>query len=174
MTAAAHPVPAAERLTFRRLTPDDAPTMLALLNEPSFLQFIGDRNVRTLDDARVYIVAGPMASYERFGFGLYLALLRTTGEPIGICGLLKRDTLPDIDVGFALFPRYWGQGYATEAAAAAIAHARDAFAAPRIAAVVSPDNHASRHVLEKLGFRFERLIRLSDDAPEIELLSRGL
>ena len=174
MSPVAPPVLETERLTFRRLSPDDAQTMLALLNEPSFLQFIGDRNVRTLDDARIYIVAGPMASYERFGFGLYLTSLRSTGEPIGICGLLKRDVLPEMDVGFAFFPSYWGQGYATEAAAAAIAHARDAFAAPRIAAVVSPHNHASRHVLEKLGLQFERLVVLSDGAPEIELFSRAL
>ena len=162
------------RLTLRRLTRDDAPTMLALLNEPSFLQCIGDRNVRTLDDARAYILNGPIASYDTMGFGLYLTSLRSTGHAIGICGLLKRDALPDVDVGFAFFPKFWGQGYASESASAVLDHARSSFGLTRIVAVTSPRNHMSRHVLEKLGFVFERVLRLSESSPEVELLARDL
>lgn len=163
-----------DRLTLRQLAPHDAPIILALLNEPSFVQFIGDRNVRTVDDARAYILNGPVASYAQFGFGLYLTLLRASGDPIGICGLLKRDALPDVDVGFAFFPQFWGNGYATESALAVIDHGRNSFGLTRIVAVVSPNNHVSRYVLEKLGFRYERLVRLSDGAPEIELLALDL
>lgn len=161
-----------DRLTLRQLTPDDAPIILALLNEPSFLKFIGDRNVRTLDDARAYLLNGPIASYATFGFGLYLTSLRANGDPIGICGLLKRDALPDADVGFAFFPQFWGNGYASESALAVIDHGRNIFGLTRILAVTSPANHVSRHVLVKLGFRFERLVALSDGAPEIELFAR--
>ena len=95
----------------RRLTLNDAPFILELLNEPSFLRFIGDRGVRSLQDARQYLLKGPIKSYERFGFGLYLAFLKATGDSIGIAGLLKREGLQDVDVGFAFLPASWGRGY---------------------------------------------------------------
>src|SRR5512141_2251197 len=105
-----------ERLILRRISIADAEFMLQLLNEPSFLHYIGDKGVRTIDDARNYILQGPMASYERFGFGLYLAELKETLVPIGMCGLLKRETLDDVDIGFAFVPQFWKQGYAWESA----------------------------------------------------------
>src|ERR1700704_4791358 len=105
-----------DRLLLRKLTADDAEFILDLLNQPSFLQFIGDKGVRTLDDARQYILAGPVASYERFGFGLYLTALKESQVSIGICGLIKRETLEDVDVGFAFLPQFWSKGYAFEAA----------------------------------------------------------
>jgi RimJ/RimL family protein N-acetyltransferase len=111
------------RLELRRLSEDDAPFILALLNEPSFIRNIGDRGVRTIDDARGYIAQGPMASYARFGFGLYLVELREPRTPIGICGILKRDQLPDPDIGFAYLPAYWSKGCAREAAEAVKAYA---------------------------------------------------
>jgi RimJ/RimL family protein N-acetyltransferase len=158
-----------ERLTLRRLCLDDAAFMLGLLNEPSFLRFIGDRGVRTLDDARKYLRDGPLASYERFGFGLFLVLLKEQGVPIGICGLLKRESLPDVDVGFAFLPRYWSQGYALEAASAMMDYGREVLGLGRVVAVVSPDNAASIRLLEKLGMRFESMIRLSDDEHDLKL-----
>ena len=105
------PLPVIEtpRLARRRLTTDDADFILELLNEPSFLRYIGDKGVRTREDAGRYILAGPMASYERFGFGLYRVERKDGGEPIGICGLLKRDSLEDVDVGFAFLPRAWSK-----------------------------------------------------------------
>src|SRR5688572_10374518 len=96
------PPVATERLRLRRLTPGDAEFMLRLLNDPSYVRYIGDRGVRTTEEARSYIVSGPLESYSRHGFGLYLVELKETGEPLGICGLLKRESLPDADLGFAL------------------------------------------------------------------------
>ena len=158
-----------DRLNLRRISTDDAEFILQLLNEPSFLQFIGDRGVRTLEEARNYILNGPMASYERFGFGLYLTELKEPRVPIGMCGLLKRDTLEDVDIGFAFVPQYWNQGYAMESAAAVMAHAKDAFGINRLAAITSPENEPSIALLLKLGMRFEKLTRLTAEAPEINL-----
>src|SRR4051812_24751369 len=99
------------RLILRKLTLDDAPFMLRLLNDPSFLENIGDKGVRTLDDTRRWLLAGHMASYERHGFGHYLVELKADHAPIGMCGLIKREALGEIDVGFALMPEYWFKGY---------------------------------------------------------------
>lgn len=162
-----------ERLTLRRIGVADAAFMLELLNEPSFLRYIGDRGVRTLDDATAYILNGPVASYQRHGFGLYLTLLKQEAVPIGICGLLKRDTLPDADLGFAFVPRAWRRGYALESTAAVLAYARRELGLRRIAAITSPDNDASISLLEKLGFRREGTIRLTPDGPETTLLVHG-
>jgi ribosomal-protein-alanine N-acetyltransferase len=150
-----------ERLILRRLTADDAPFILELLNEPAFLEFIGDKGVRTLDDARHYILTGPVASYDRHGFGLYLVLLKAGEVPIGTCGLLKRDALPDVDIGYALRSAFWGHGYAFEAASAVLAHGRNAFGLRRIVAIVTPGNLVSKALLEKLGLRYERTLSLS-------------
>ncbi len=167
------PVLETERLALRRLTTDDAQFILELLNEPSFLRYIGDKGVRTNADACRYIETGPMASYERFGFGLYRVELKDSREPIGICGLLKRDSLPDADIGFALLPRYWSKGYAFESASAVLAHARDTLGLRRVLAITSPDNVASINLLEDLGFRFERVSRLAEDTPEIRVFSKN-
>ena len=160
-----------ERLVLRRLNFDDAAFILTLLNEPSFLQYIGDKGVRTLDDACAYLRDGPLASYEQHGFGLYRVELKTTGEPMGICGLLKRDTLDDVDVGFAFLPAFWLQGYATEAASAVIAYEIKTWGLRRIVAIAQPDNVGSIKTLEKLGFRFERMVQLSDDDVELQLFA---
>ena len=157
------------RLRIREMTAEDAPFMLALLNEPSFIRNIGDRGVRTEEHARAYIAAGPLASYARHGFGLCLVTLADAATPIGICGLLKRDALPDPDIGFAFLPPYWGQGYALEAASAVMAHARGPLRMPRLLAIVNPDNAGSIKLLEKLGFGFDRPIRMSDGEPELKL-----
>ncbi len=176
--AAAGPPPApvleTDRLVLRRLAVADAEYLLGLLNEPSFLRFIGDKGVRTIDDARTYIVMGPIASYERFGFGMYLTTLKSDGVPIGICGLVKREALQDVDIGFAFSPPFWGNGYATESASAVMMHARLDIGLTRMVAVTAPDNAGSIRVLEKLGLRFERMVRLSRDGPEIQLLAREL
>ncbi len=163
-----------ERLTLRRLSLGDARFILQLLNEPSFLRYIGDRGVRTEEDARLYLEKGPIDSYARFGFGLYAVELKEGRELIGISGLLKRDSLPDVDVGFALLPRFWSKGYAFESAAAVLAHGRDAFDLERIVAITSPDNVSSIQLLGKLGFRFEKMARLAPDAPEIRLYARDM
>lgn len=162
-----------DRLVLRRLSGDDAEFILRLLNEPSFLRFVGDRGVRTLDDARAYIQRGPMDSYDRHGFGLYLVVLKEGLVPIGICGLLKRKALEDVDIGFALLPEYWSKGYAFESACAVLAYARSVVGLTRVVAITTPDNASSIRVLEKLGLGFERMVRLSEGEPEVKLFATG-
>jgi RimJ/RimL family protein N-acetyltransferase len=160
-----------DRLILRWMSADDAPFILELVNEPSWLHFIGDRGVRTMEDARNYIRNGPIEMYARIGFGLYLTERKEDGAPIGICGLLKRDSLEDADIGFALVPRFWGNGYAYESASAVMAFGKQVLGLKRIVAVTSPGNDRSVRLLEKLGLRFERMIRLSGDADEVQLFA---
>ena len=110
-----------------------------------------------------------MASYNRFGFGLYLTKLRDGGAPIGICGLLKRDALQDVDIGFAFLPKFWSKGYAFESASAVMDYGLHELGISCIVAVTLPENHKSIKLLEKLGLRFEKMVRLHDDGPEDKL-----
>jgi len=160
-----------ERLVVRRLAEADAPFIMELVNDPDFLRNIGDRGVRNLDDAVKYIQNGPMAMYDRHGFGLFLVELKEGGTPIGMCGLLRRDVLPDVDIGYAFLPAFRGRGLAGEAAAAVLDLARDHFAIPRVVAIVSPGNHDSIRLLTKLGMAFERPVRLTPDDEEIDLFA---
>jgi RimJ/RimL family protein N-acetyltransferase len=157
-----------QRLQLRELTFSDAQFILELLNEDGFLRFIGDKGVRTLEDACEYISKGPMDSYERNGFGLYATCLHD-GTPIGICGLVKRDGLDEPDVGFAFLARHCSKGYAVESAAAVLAHGREVLKLQRIVAITSPQNSRSIAVLEKIGLKFEQMIRLLEDSPELKL-----
>jgi [ribosomal protein S5]-alanine N-acetyltransferase len=159
------------RLTLRRLVPTDADFVLELLNDPAFIRNVGDKGVRTAAGARGYIAEVPQASYDRNGFGLYRVALKGTDVPIGICGLVKRESLADVDVGFALLPRFWSQGYALESVVAVLAEARDAWGLARVVAVVAPHNLASRRLLEKLGFGLEGIARLSSDGPDVHLFA---
>ncbi|HEY0723403.1 MAG TPA: GNAT family N-acetyltransferase, partial [Pyrinomonadaceae bacterium] len=159
------------RLFLRGLTVGDAEFILTLLNEPSFLRFIGDKKVRTVADAEQYILNGPVASYERHGFGLLLVELKVAQTPIGICGLLKREELPDPDIGFAFLPDFWNKGYAFEAAAAVMKDARERLKLERILAITNQDNEASIKLLQKIGLQFERLIKMSTDAVELILMA---
>ena len=160
-----------ERLTLRQLTPADAAFMLQHLNEPSFIQNIGDKGVRTLEDARNHILTGPMEMYRRHGFGLYRVDMKDTGTPIGTCGLLKRDTLEDVDIGYAFLPQYWSKGYAFEAAKAVMAYGKDTLGIERIVAIVSPHNEGSINVLQKIGLKFEKLMRLTPESNEVKLFT---
>lgn len=159
------------RLTLRRLTLDDAQFMLGLLNEPSFIANIGDRGVRTIEDARKFLLNGPLASYERNGYGHYLVQLKADGRAIGTCGLINREFINEIDVGFAFLPAFWSQGYASEAAAAVMAYGRGQLGLKRIVAVVSPGNTGSIRVLEKLGLRYTGPTQLAADAEVIHLFT---
>ena len=156
------------------MTANDAEFILTLVNEPSFIRFIGDKGVRSHADAVQYIQTGPVASYERFGFGLYLVELKEGRVPIGICGLVNRDSLPDVDVGFAFLPAFWSKGYAFEAANAVKAYGKDVLCISRLVAITNPDNESSIKLLEKIGLKFERMIRLSEDAPEIKLFASDI
>lgn len=163
-----------ERLILRALSPDDAEFILELLNDPSYIHNIGDRKVHTVEGAKTYIKKGPMASYDDHGFGLRLVELKETHEPIGICGLIKRDTLDNVDIGYAFLPRFWSKGYATESALAIKAFARDVIGLKRIVGITDPENTGSIHVLEKLSMKFEKMIRLSADDIELKLFSVDL
>jgi RimJ/RimL family protein N-acetyltransferase len=155
-----------DRLMLRHLNVnDDLEFILRLLNEPSFLRYIGDKNVRTIDDAREYLLAGPIDSYEKNGFGLYLVQLKGSNEKLGMCGLLKRDSLPGVDIGFALLPEFWQNGYALEAASGVMTYANESLGISRIVAITDPTNDASARLLGKLGLTFERLIDLGDGKP---------
>ena len=162
-----------ERLFLRGFNEGDAEFILALLNEPSFLRFIGDKKVRSVQDAEKYILNGPVASYERHGFGLCLVELKDTHTPIGMCGLLKREELPDPDIGFAFMPDFWNKGFAYEAAAAVMKDARELLNLKRILAITNQDNEASIKLLQKLGLQIERVITMKTDSTELFLLSTG-
>ncbi|OHB33055.1 MAG: hypothetical protein A2882_14950 [Phenylobacterium sp. RIFCSPHIGHO2_01_FULL_70_10] len=142
-----------ERLTLREAGPDDAAFILELLNAPGFLRGIGDRGVRTLDQARSYIEERMVESYRLQGFGMWIVTPRTGEAPIGLAGLVKRDVIPHVDVGYAFLESAWGKGYAREAAAAVLELARGRLGIDPVAAIVNPDNLASRRLLEKLGLR---------------------
>ena len=148
------------RLELRPFTADDADFVLRLLNEPSFLRYIGDRGVHSRDDAVKYIADGPVAGYARDGHGLMRVVRKADGAALGMCGVLKRDTLPDPDLGFSFFPEYWSQGYAFESAHAAMRHAREALGLCRILAITTRDNGPSMRLLGKLGFSFDRMIAM--------------
>lgn len=151
------------RLRLRELSDADAPFIVALLNDPDFRRYVGDRGVRNEQDALGYLAHGPLASYARHGFGLWLVELRSSATAIGMCGLLRRDTHPDVEIGFAYLPQFRRQGYALEAASATMQLATQKLELSRVIAITAPDNAASGAILERLGFRFERLVRYTDD-----------
>ena len=142
-----------DRLIIRPFVAEDAPFLLRLLNEPSFIENITDKGVRTLDQARSYLAEGPLASYAAHGHGLWMVQHRATGNPMGMCGLIKRDTLPEVDLGYAFVPEFWGLGYAREAARACLAWGRDTLHLRGLLAIVSPGNAASIRLLEALAFQ---------------------
>lgn len=148
--------------------------MLELMNEPSYIRFIGDRKIRTLEGARISITNGPIASYAKNGFGLYLVELKETGESIGICGLIKRDSLDDVDIGYAFLPKFWLKGYAIESAIAVKNYAHDVLGLKRLVGITDPENIGSIRVLEKIGMQFEKMIRLSEDDIDLKLFSMKL
>jgi [ribosomal protein S5]-alanine N-acetyltransferase len=163
-----------ERVALERLTLDDADFIVRLLSDPDFHRYIGDRGVRTSDDARRYLAAGPLTSYANLGFGLYRVTRKADGEPMGICGLVKRDWLGDVDLGFAFLPEYRGCGYACEAARAALIHGHGQLGFQRIVAITDPQNTASIRLLERLGMVFEGMVRASAETEPLRLYaSRG-
>ena len=159
-----------ERLRLRTLALIDAAFYLELVNVPAFIEYIGDRGIRTLPAARQAIVDGPMAMQRARGHSLCLVELKHDGTPIGICGLIKRDALPHVDIGYAFMPHYGGQGYATEAAAGVLAHAT-ALGIRRVLAITSPANAGSKAVLRKIGMRFKKIVYLAPGGPDTLLYS---
>ena len=163
-----------DKLILRRLSANDAEFILRLLNDPSWLNFIGDMGTRTIEDVRNYILKGPVEMYSRHGFGLYLVETKSNGVSVGICGLIKRDSLEDVDIGFAFLPEFRNRGYAYEAASATMEYGKETFDLNRLLAITSSDNNVSGKLLEKLGFNFEKMTELSKDAKEIKLFAIDL
>jgi [ribosomal protein S5]-alanine N-acetyltransferase len=147
-----------ERLILRKFVFADAPFILELLNTPTWLQFIGDKGVRNLEDAENYLKNGSLKSYTENGFGFYCVIEKSTGKPIGMCGFIKREELPDADLGFAFLPDFIGKGFGHEIAQATLKYGKDVLKLGRIIAIVDPRNSASNALLLKLGFVFEKII----------------
>ncbi|MBT2689430.1 GNAT family N-acetyltransferase [Bacillus sp. ISL-47] len=159
------------RLILRWLITDDAEFILELLNEPAWIRYIGDKGVRTLEDAKNYILSGPMKMYSQLGFGLFLVERKEGSTPLGMCGLLKRESLEDVDIGFAFLSRYQAQGYGFESATATLKYGHEQLDLKRILAITSLDNHASSRLLEKIGMNYERTIILPNVSEELKLFA---
>ena len=159
-----------ERLRLRTLALVDAAFYLELVNVPAFIEYIGDRGIRSLQAARQAIIDGPMAMQRALGHSLCLVELKHDGTPIGMCGLIKRDTLPEVDIGYAFMPQYGGQGYATEAAAGVLAYAAS-LGIRRVLAITATGNAGSKAVLRKIGMRFEKVVYLAPGDPGTLLYS---
>ena len=163
-----------DRLILRRVTLDDADLMFAVWTDPAFVRNVGDRGIRTIDDAREAVRAGPLKLYEDYGFGPYAMVLRKNNTRIGICGLFQRENLERPDIGFAVLPDYCGQGYAGEASLAVLAHARDDLELRRISAIVAPGNAPSIRLLEKIGLAYEGMITMPGEEEAICLYGMSL
>jgi RimJ/RimL family protein N-acetyltransferase len=161
---------ATARLNLRTAGLDDAAFYLALVNDPDFIAHIGDRGIRDLEAARQALLDGPIAMQEERGHSLYVVELKEEGVPIGMCGLIKRDSLEGVDIGYAFLRDYRGRGYAHEAGTAVLAHA-PSLGLQRVLAITAPDNIASNGLLRKMGMRFERFIQLAPDAAGSNLYS---
>lgn len=156
-----------DRLEILELSFDDSDFILTLVNEPDFKKYIGDKGVRTLDDAREYLRNGPIASYAINGFGLFLVCRKDDGTRLGICGLVKRDQFEVPDLGFAFLEQFRANGYACEASLAVIAHARQQLGLKKIIAVVNKENASSLRLLEKLQFQYEKMVRMPGETQDI-------
>jgi len=163
-----------ERLQLSHFSLEDAGFILRLLNEPSFIRAIADKQVRTLDDARTYLRNGPLTSYAHNGFGLSRVALKGSDEVIGMCGLIRREGLDDVDIGYALLPEYCGKGYAAEAVRGALANDARHHGLRRVVAVVNPDNADSIRVLENAGFQFETMVVLPGETTAIRQFAKAL
>lgn len=163
-----------ERLQLREFTLADAPYMLRQLNEPSFIENIADRGVRSVQQAEAYLRNGAMASYQQSGFGFWAVIEKTSGQIIGMCGLVKRDNLPEVDLGYSFLPEYFGQGFAFEATKACILAAKNKYLLKQLLAIVNVENISSRKLLEKLGFQYQQMIALYNNEPDLCLYAISL
>lgn len=158
-----------ERLHLRTVSIDDAEFYLELINDPSWIKNIGDKGIRTIEAARESLKSGPMDMHQRLGFSLYVVERKQDGTAMGLCGLIKRDSLEDVDIGYAFLPQFRGSGYAREAASAVLKHGKDRFDFKRLVAITAPDNRDSYTLLEALGFKLEQLVVLKGETKETRL-----
>lgn len=162
------------RLYLRRVTLDDADLLLAVWTDPAFIRYVGDRGVRTIEEAQEAMKVGALKLYADYGYGPYAMVCKTDGAKIGICGLFKRDNLDFPDIGFGVLPDFCGKGYAGEASFAVLAHARDDLRLNELTAIVSPDNSPSIGLIEKLGLGFAKMITMPGEEKEVCLYSKPL
>lgn len=160
-----------ERLLIRMIKIEDAPFLVALMNDKDWIRYIGDRGIRTLEEAEAYIKARFFKSYEEHGFGFYGIVLKDTFEMIGIVGLIDREGLDHIDIGYGMLPQFRGKGYAFEATKAIFEYASNTLKLEKIVAIVNPDNKGSINLLHKLGLSYEKMVRLPDEDKDIKLFS---
>ncbi|MEO5944325.1 MAG: GNAT family N-acetyltransferase [Ferruginibacter sp.] len=158
-----------ERLLLREFTKEDAPFIVALLNTVTFLKFIGDKKVRTISEAENYLATGPIKSYAENGFGLWLFSLKENNKSIGMCGLIKRDTLVDVDIGYAMLPEEENKGYAFEICNATMNYGKTKLGLDRIIAITSKENIRSSSLLNKIGLHFEKIVSLGEGKEELML-----
>ncbi len=158
-----------ERLRLRQMSEDDAELMLGILTDPDFIRYVGDRGVRSIPEAADYIREKVLSSYRQYGFSMYLVELIDGSTSIGICGLVKRPGLDHVDIGFGFLPAWRKHGYAYEAAVGVLAYAASKLSLQQVVAIVSPENKASIGLLEKLGFQFDQMIRMSGDDQDTQL-----
>ncbi|MEM1321306.1 MAG: GNAT family N-acetyltransferase [Bacteroidota bacterium] len=158
-----------ERLILREFELSDAPFIFELLNSPGWLQYIGDRGIKTLKDAEHYLSNRLIPSYAKWGFGFYVCLDRETGQPVGTCGLVDREGLEDVDIGYALLPAFEGQGFAFESTAAMAEYAKEILGIKRLVAITTKDNERSIHLLERLDFHHDGQVQLPGDNEVLNL-----
>ena len=160
-----------KRLHLSPLSFEHCEFVLELLNEPSFIRFIGDKKVSTFEEARGYLAEGPLRCVEEHGYGMFLVSSKFDGDSLGMCGLVKRAQFGIAEIGFAFLRRHWAQGYALESARAVLDHAQGQLGLSPLIAIADSDNLASIRLLKKLGFRFEKMVRLNGEAVDIQLFT---
>lgn len=168
------PILETERLILRQFNLNDTDFILKLVNSPSWLRFIGDRNIKTTEDATNYLINGPIKSYQTNGFGLSLVALKGNEVSIGMCGIIKRDNLENVDIGFAFLDEYTGKGYAFEIASATINYAKEVLKLETILAITDPENVNSIKLLNKIGLRFDKIIQFPEKNEELMLFTNHL
>ena len=159
------------RLVLREFTLDDTNFIIELVNTPGWIKFIGDRNIRTEEQAKLYLQNGPLKSYDQNGFGLSMVELKNEKIPIGMCGIIRRDNLANPDIGFAFLPEYTGKGFAFEIANATMKYAKDILKLPVIFAITVSHNSSSIKLLKKIGLKFIQPIHFPDNPEELMLYS---
>jgi len=164
-----------KRLLLSKISTDDAPFILELMNTPGWIKYIGDRQIKTVEQAATYIENNQLKCYKEYGFGYYKAQIKAENlQTIGTFGLLKRDTLEHIDIGFSMLPEYHGKGYGYEAASAIMTLAKNTFNIKTLCAITLPINKPSIHLLEKLGLSYQKTVKPFDDDEELLLFVKNL
>lgn len=158
-----------ERLVLSELSVNDAPFFYALVNDAAWIEFIGDRDVKTLADAENYLSTKIIPSYKINGFGFYLVSSKNKNESMGISGLVDREGLEHIDVGYAFLPEFRGKGYAYEATKSVLSYAKNSLQIDPVVAITNVDNIKSCLLLERLGLKFDKIIQLLDDPVKCKL-----